>query len=449
MLAGGPRRFESKTLKRFQGDLLNITQPHTMQVLQGGGEAAPNPCRRNDSPAPAPLGAFPLVDRRETIPSSDTNGSQPPHIITLTHRLTGEVLEFEETRPGIHEKRYSQTDAQETRRQRFEMKTAVEGVLGTGSRQFKCHRARIDKTKDIEIKVSTESGRAFFSGFQACGSVWLCAICGPKITERRRVEVSEAIEKAKAQGLKVMLLTLTVPHGMGDDLRVVLAAMKKGWLKTSCGRKAQNMRQETGFQGSIRVLEVTYGENGWHPHFHALLILDTDKTPHQVEEAWWPLWRDGCTKAGLKSPSREHGISVQDGAQAAHYISKWGLDSELTKGHLKKGKTSLTPWDLMRVMTYGPDHFTISQELRETLSRLGIDRPKARGLWIVYAKAFKGQRQLIWSVGLRDLLNMKNEKTDQELAEADPEEISQTVAQVDPKRQGLNRPLGESRHAKR
>ena len=402
-----------------------------MQVLQGGGEAAPNPCRRNDSPAPAPLGAFPLVDRRETLPRSDTKASQLPDIITLTDRLTGEILEFEETRPGIHEKRYSQTDAQETRRQRFEMKTAVEGVLGTGSRQFKCHRARIDKTKDIEIKVSTESGRAFFSGFQACGSVWLCAICGPKITERRRVEVSEAIEKAKAQGLKVMLLTLTVPHGMGDDLRVVLAAMKKGWLKTSCGRKAQNMRQETGFQGSIRVLEVTYGENGWHPHFHALLILDTDKTPHQVEEAWWPLWRDGCTKAGLKSPSREHGISVQDGAQAAHYISKWGLDSELTKGHLKKGKTSLTPWDLMRVMTYGPDHFTISPELRETLSRLGIDRPKARGLWIVYAKAFKGQRQLIWSVGLRDLLNMKNEKTDQELAEADPEEISQTVAQVD------------------
>jgi len=191
------------------------------------------------------------------------------------------------------------------------------------------------------------------------------------------------------------------------------------------------MRQGTGFVGSIRVLEVTYGENGWHPHFHALLILDTDKTPRQVEEAWWPLWRDGCTKAGLKSPSREHGISVQDGAQAAHYISKWGLDSELTKGHLKKGKTSLTPWDLMRVMTYGPDHFTVSPELRETLSRLGIDKAKARGLWIVYAKAFKGQRQLIWSVGLRDLLSMKKEKTDQELAEADPEEQSQTVAQVD------------------
>lgn len=378
--------------------------------------------------------ASPLVRRQETIPPSDTNGSQPfvshQECFTVAERQTGEVLEFEETRNGIYERRFTDTDYQETRRQRYEMKAAVESVLGTGSRQYKCQRMRIDKTKDIEVKVSTESGRAFFSGFQACGSVWLCAICGPKITERRRVEVADAIEKAKADGYKVMLLTLTVPHGMGDDVRVVLASMKKGWAKTSQGRKAHAMRQDTGFVGSIRVLEVTYGENGWHPHFHALLIMDTDMTPNQVEEAWWPLWRDGCVKAGLEAPSRQHGITVQDGAQAAHYVSKWGLESELTKGHLKKGKRSLTPWDLMRVMTFGPDHLIISPELRETLSRLGIDKDKARALWIVYAKTFKGQRQLIWSVGLRQLLGLGEEKTDQQQAEADPEQTAQTVATV-------------------
>ena len=394
---------------------------------RGGGSAESMQAQRH--PLPGPLGPS-LVERRETIPPTDTKGSQPPDRIQVTHRETGEVLEFEEARSGIYERAYTDTDAQETRRQRYEMKTAAETVLGTGSRLFKCQRARIDKTKDIEVKVSNESGRAFFSGFQACGSVWLCAICGPKITERRRVEVAKAIETAKAQGFKVMLLTLTVPHGMGDDVRVVLASMKKGWAKTSQGRKAHAMRQATGFIGSIRVLEVTRGENGWHPHFHALLILDTDMSPHQVEEAWWPLWRDGCMKAGLDSPSREHGITVQDGAQAAHYVSKWGLESELTKGHLKKGKSSLTPWDLMRVMTFGTDHQVISPELRETLQRLGIDKDKARALWIVYAKAFKGQRQLIWSVGLRDVLGLGEEKTDNEVAAADPEEAARTVATV-------------------
>lgn len=128
-----------------------------------------------------------------------------------------------------------------------------------------------------------------------------------------------------------------------------------------------------------------------------------------MEEAWWPLWRDGCTKAGLKSPSREHGISVQDGAQAAHYISKWGLDSELTKDTSRRENIPHA------LGSYACDDLRAGSlhdlpELRETLSRLGIDKAKARGLWIVYAKAFKGQRQLIWSVGLRDLLNMKKKK---------------------------------------
>ena len=399
---------------------------HPTQSPQGGAEARPNTCR--------PGGAFPdlvpLVDRRELLPPSDTKASQPSGIIILADRTTGEILEFEETRPGIHERRHTDTDAQETRRQRYEMKTAAEKVLGNGSRLFKCQRMRIDKTKDVEIKISKESGKGFFSGFQACGSVWLCAVCAPKVTERRKVEVAQAVELAKAQGFKVMLLTGTAPHGHGDDVRVVLAALKQGWKHTSCGRKAQALRQEIGLVGSIRVLETTYGENGWHPHFHALLILDTDMTPAQVEEAWWPLWRDGCVKAGLGEPSRMHGLKVEDGSRAAQYLTKWGMEHELTKGHLKKGKSSLTPWDLMRVMAFGPDHFTISPELRETLQRLAIDQDRARALWFIYAQAFKGNRQLYWSNGLRKLLGLGLEKSDQELAEADPQETAVTVATV-------------------
>lgn len=394
---------------------------------RGGGSAESMQAQR--TPLPGPLGPS-LVERRETLPPSDTKGSQPPDRIQVVHRETGEVLEFEETRSGIYEKAYTDTDAQETRRQRYEMKTAAETVLGTGSRLFKCQRMRIDKTKDLEVKVSTVSGRGFFSNMQACGSVWLCTVCAPKVTEKRKIEVKKAQDTAKGRGLKVMLLTGTAPHGRGDDVRVVLAAMKKGWKYTSCGRKAQAMREDIGLVGSIRVLETTYGENGWHPHFHALLILDTDMTPAQVEEAWWPLWHDGCVKAGLGEPSREHGIKVEDGTKAAHYVTKWGLEHELTKGHLKRGKKSCTPWDLLRVAAFGTDHKSITPELREVLLQLGIDQDRARALWAVYADAFKGQRQLVWSVGLRKALGLGEEKTDQELAEADPEEPARTVATI-------------------
>lgn len=396
-------------------------QPTPARLAEPGESMQPGAC------AGARAGASPLVERRELIPPLPAVASQPSDLITVINNETGEVLEYEKVQTGIYRSKYSETDAQETRRQRYQMKSAAEKVLGTGSRQFKCQRMRIDKTKDVEIKISKDSGRAFFSNFQACGSVWLCSVCAPKVTERRKIEVKAGIDAALAHGYKVMLLTGTAPHGMGDDVRVVLAALKKAWNNTSQGRKGHAMRTDTGLVGSIRVLETTYGENGWHPHFHALLVLDTDLTPQDIEEAWWPLWRDGCVKAGLGEPSRKHGIKVEDGTKASAYITKWGIEHELTKGHLKKGKTSCSPWDLLRVMTFCPDHESISSELRQILANLGIDQDKARSLWWIYAKAFKGQRQLYWSNGLRKTLGLGQEKTDQELAEADPDEAAITV----------------------
>ena len=32
------------------------------------------------------------------------------------------------------------------------------------------------------------------------------------------------------------------------------------------------MRQVVGADGSIRALEVTHGQAGWHPHVHVLLL---------------------------------------------------------------------------------------------------------------------------------------------------------------------------------
>lgn len=406
---------------------MNKARPHKTQSLKPPKTARPQQGRTHAGPRKA---APPLVIRRELLPPLPAVASQPPCFSTHDPQ-TGEVREYQQIKPGIYEPRYTATDAQETRRQRYEIKQAIERALGAGSRQYKCQRMRIDRSKNIQIKKSTESGKAFFSGFQACGSAWLCAVCAPKITEGRKVEVRQGQDIALGMsGHKVMLLTGTAPHGLGDDVRVVLAALKKAWKYTSSGRAAAAMRDQIGLRGSIRVLETTYGKNGWHPHFHALLILETDMTPAQVEDAWWPLWRDGCTKAGLGAPSREHGIRIDDGSAAADYVTKWGLEHELTKGHLKRGKTSCSPWDLARVMTFGPDHESISQELRGILQDLGIDQARAQALWIVYAKAFKGQRQLYWSNGLRKYLGMDKEKTDQQLADADEANEAETVMEL-------------------
>ena len=94
-----------------------------------------------------------------------------------------------------------------------------------------------------------------------------------------------------------------------------------------------------------------------------------------------------CTKAGLKAPDLIHGVDVQNGTYAAKYVTKWGLEHEVTKGHLKKGLNgSLTPFDLLRGASTNNHYKTLFKQ---------------------FADVFKGKQQLVWSKGLKDLLGIK------------------------------------------
>ena len=102
----------------------------------------------------------------------------------------------------------------------------------------------------------------------------------------------------------------------------------------------------------------------------------------------------------MPRPSDAHGCKVDDGARAAAYASKWGLENELTKSHTKTGKNgSKTPWDLLRDILSKSENWKRSAVLFKT-----------------YADAFKGRRQLYWSNGLRAMLALNSESTDEELA---------------------------------
>jgi hypothetical protein len=306
------------------------------------------------------------------------------------------------------------------------MKWALDALL-PGSRQFKCHRYRIPG-KDLEVKLSLEHQKAFYAGFECCGSVWGCPLCAPKITERRRVEVEVAIGVAKALGFKVMLATFTIRHGIGDDVDAIRKQMMQAWFRGTTTRAGKMMRKMIGLVGYIRVIEVTYGENGFHPHMHVLLIVDTTWSTEVIQRLWYPIWLDGCRKSGLEDPSEAHGVRIDDGERAAQYVTKWGMDSELTKGHLKKGRKSVNPWDLLRVYALGLDHNAIAPELREVFVSLGIDEKRAGALFLTFFKAFKGSRQLYWSNGLRDKLGLKKEKSDQELAEEEMDTAAALLA---------------------
>lgn len=300
-------------------------------------------------------------------------------------------------------------DPMATRVQRF-MLQAVARSLFPKSRIDKCLRIR-NKSQEIQVWKSKEHNTAHYSGLQTCGSVWRCPVCSAKIAERRRVEIAQAMDAHKAAGGCVNMLTLTCPHQAKDNLADLLKKQAKALNSFWADRQVKGVLAAMESIGQIRALEVTHGRkseqnNGWHPHYHVLIFggaaVDLARRDVFQWDDWQTLlfmrWVNACMLAGLGAPSRAHGLKLDDGSKAAQYVSKWGLEDEMTKGHSKKAKAGgETPFDLLRAALADDGDM------------------QARALFQEFAQCFKGKRQLSWSNGLKARFNQA-EKTDEELA---------------------------------
>lgn len=311
---------------------------------------------------------------------------------------------------------------QQARAERWAFKSVVNQLL-PNSRTSKCMRFLSPVTGCglawIQVHKTVSTNKAFYMGLMSCGSVWICPICAAKVSERRRQELIQAISASKNLGWKCHLVTLTVPHGIGDDLNQIKQLQQKALTKLSSGRssvKSQLLRNGIVQHGYIRAYEVTHGLNGFHPHFH-ILLFTSQCDSQQIQNLYAPAWQKACVSVGLPKPSDKHGCITHDGSQAAKYASKWGIEDELSKANTKinkqKGKS---PWGLLRAVLdeNDPDY----------------SPKKASDLFMVYARCMKGARQLYWSNGLRLILAMANELTDKQLAEQITDESTIHMADI-------------------
>lgn len=272
-----------------------------------------------------------------------------------------------------------------------------------------CLRAKITKKKGVTLFYNVEREQANFGNLQRCYSVWNCPICSMTITEGRRSELKKGLSNWIDLGGHAYLVTFTNSHHKGDDLGQLLQGQKKAFKKFWEKTKVVKMLKCLGYQGRIVATEVTWGQdNGWHPHYHMIFFFDHEIDAKGLQSYLALEWKDACIKAGLKAPDLIHGVDVRNGTYAAQYVSKWGLEEEVTKGHLKKGLNgSLTPFDLLRGASTN-NHF--------------------KTLFKQFADVFKGKQQLVWSKGLKDLLGIK-QVTDEELIE-ETEKTSVEVSEL-------------------
>lgn len=290
-------------------------------------------------------------------------------------------------------------------------------------RTCSCSKYLAPKINSVSVLSDPENKRSHFGGLQRCASVWRCPLCAAKISERRRVELVSANEVARAKGLNPYLITLTVKHSFGDKLNNLLDKMLLAMKYFVSGRSAAAFRSKYGYEGTIRALEVTYGKNGFHPHFHILTYLNKplasckdertfEDQIKQFNDELAELWINCCDLAGLEKPDKEHGVMVSDGSYAATYASKWGIENELTKSHLKQSKELSSPDDKIKYK---------GKSIWDLLHEAGNGDEKAKALWLEFAIAFHGRRQLFWSKGLKEKLLIED-LTDEQIAEKEVEE---------------------------
>lgn len=328
---------------------------------------------------------------------ADFKGLQPyPKI----DKETGEILQ--------EQKEYCPVTA---RIERFILQSAAKKALrGSKVTRIKiCLTLRI-KGAEITVRRSLDHKTCCYGGLVTCASVWVCAPCAGKISERRKLELQKAIEQHTARGGDVLLLTLTNPHYLGDKLADVLEGQRLALKYFNAGKVASDFNRSIGYIGSVRALEVTHGRkrivnNGWHPHYHILLFVQSGLDLGVLRNAFYQRWLKACIKSKMLAlPDFKHGLRLDDGSKAAAYASKWGLESEMTKGHIKKSNDGETPFDLLRAYSY-------------------YDDKQAAALFREFAETFKGKRQLHWSHGLKAKFDLE-EVTDEELATEQDDQAS-------------------------
>jgi hypothetical protein len=144
----------------------------------------------------------------------------------------------------------------------------------------------------LERSEHSDGNRARLAGAIWCGA-WTCPYCQGRHRFKRSIDVAQTLRGALAAkpGRRAWLVTFTLQHKKKDALADLLAAMDKGWASVMRGRAGQADR-DAGVVGTIRALELTVGANGWHPHYHVIVIADGWSTikAEEVFNGWEERW---------------------------------------------------------------------------------------------------------------------------------------------------------------
>jgi hypothetical protein len=310
----------------------------------------------------------------------------------------------------------------------------------------------------VTVRVSTDVAgvrSAGFGGLSSCASVWACPVCSATIANARQVEIQGAVSEWTRRGGRVIFMTATMRHRKGQGLAFLWDSLTDAKHSMLSGRGWQNEQRTWGqpfprtiLSGkrkgevvwdsripSISLVEVTYGEEGWHVHLHALLFVSGRTDPAAVDllkASMFARWKASLAKKGL-TPSDKYGMEAHlvDGRNAAEKLGRYfakneyvpvseadirAASMEVARGDMKNGKYgNRTPFGILAGLV-----LVTSSGALDGLTAEDVIRDEA--IWHEWERESTGRRQIAWTVGLREYLAraLPAEASDQEIVDAAP-----------------------------
>lgn len=354
-----------------------------------------------------------------------------------------------DTKPQSKNNTVSKYDA---RKQVFSLKNQASKLL-PNHRVCGCCNHRVNKDALVGVKVATHKNnngvtrKATLTNVFRCDSIWVCPVCSQRILAKRGKEIEQALQMIEYKGGSVFMLTLTHSHQSGEALKPKLKLLGKALTRFFGDRTMQALFAKCGLVGHIKALEFTHSfNNGWHPHNHILMFssfrddefkkmtvpITFDKNGFiqlvtatrykmmkkrgqlgamshvTIEDFIKHYWRKVCLAVGLGEPSFERGATLQDADKAKSYLTKFKTSQEMV-GTSKVAKgSSRNQWQLLQ-------------------DSLGGDA-QASALFAEYAEATHGQRQLVWSRGLKEFFNIEQVEDAQCEDTSDDEVVNEEIA---------------------
>jgi hypothetical protein len=276
-----------------------------------------------------------------------------------------------------------------------------------------CHKNPIGS--DPVQLIRRDDGSTCIVGLETCSSVHACPICAAKICSGRADEVTTAATLWRSMQKQTYLLTLTIRHTDGDDLKKLLLGLSHSWSAMWEGRSGIDLKAQLQIEHYIRAFECTYADfpaNGWHPHLHALVFCNTEHCEAErarletaINERWKRIILRKLGEKHVPGPDKdgiEHGTTFKISTDAG-YIVKLGLEvaSIVTKHAAGEHRTT---WQIAEDAAIG-------------------DR-KSIALWRQWDRCSMGRKQLTWSKGTKRMFHIV-ERTDEQLCLFSDEQLAE------------------------